>query len=35
MINPEHHRGAPAERPMINDGLFRINLSDESERYSE
>jgi hypothetical protein len=22
MIDPEHHRCAPAERPMINDGLF-------------
>lgn len=35
MIDLEHHSGAPAERPMINDGLSRINLPDERTGYSE
>ena len=35
MIDLQHHRGAAAERPMVNDSLFRIDLPDERTRYSE
>jgi hypothetical protein len=35
MIDLQHHRGAPAERPMIDEDLLRVDLSDERARYAE
>lgn len=35
MINLQHHRGAAAERPMIDELLFRVDLPDERARHPE
>jgi hypothetical protein len=29
VINLKHHRGAAAERPIIDDGFFRVHLANE------
>jgi hypothetical protein len=35
MIDLKHHRGATAERPIIDDRLLRVNLSNEINRYAK
>jgi hypothetical protein len=35
VINLQHHRGAAAKRPRIDNGLFGVYLTDKSTGYSE
>jgi hypothetical protein len=35
MINMEHHRSAATERPIIDNGLFGVHLTDQSAGYSK